>query len=65
MFRVVVDREKCTGYACCEAAAPEVFALGSDGIVEVLPVGLDAELRPRVEEAARSCPERAIRVQDA
>jgi ferredoxin len=61
--RVAVDRERCQGHARCYQICPEVFQLDDEGHAlspsEPVPVGLE----PKVVEAERNCPERAISVQ--
>lgn len=63
-MRVVSDRDRCMGFASCVISAPEVFDLGADSLVVVLD-GTPAEAqRPEIDEAVRSCPRRAIWVED-
>lgn len=51
----------CIGCGACAATCPEVFALGEDGLAEVLraPEGDEEGL---AEEAAAGCPVNVIRV---
>jgi ferredoxin len=60
-YRIIIDRDLCSGFGACADIDPETFALGDDGIVVAL-----AESTGRTEavEAARSCPMAAIRVVD-
>lgn len=60
-YRIIIDRDLCSGFGACADIDPGTFALGDDGIV----VGL-AETTDRAEalEAARACPMAAIRVVD-
>jgi len=63
MARPVVDEELCTGCGTCEALCPEVFEVRDDGIAHVI----DAEACDDLdccEEAAESCPEEAIRLEE-
>jgi len=61
-MRVAVDHEKCQSYRRCTAVAPEVFGIGGDSKAEVLnPHGADDAV---VLKAAKSCPYRAITVND-
>lgn len=62
-MRILVDRRRCAGHARCNAAAPELFRLDDDGYIaiesfQVLPEHEEAAVR-----GARSCPERALRVE--
>ena len=63
--RIAVDRGACQGYANCMVSAGEVFELGEDGKVVVLPVDLDAVERRQLDEAVASCPAGALRLTDA
>jgi ferredoxin len=63
-MRVVVDFDLCESNAVCMAVAPEVFEVRDDDFLYVLQDEPPEDLRPKVEEAARRCPKRAIRVED-
>lgn len=64
-MRVTVDLDKCNAYANCVMEAPEVFDLdASTGMAVVTQESPPAELRARVEAAARVCPVQAITVED-
>lgn len=65
MAVVKADLEACQGYANCVVGAEDVFDLGDDGVVVVLKAEIDEDDRPRVEEAARSCPVSALQVLDS
>jgi ferredoxin len=62
--RVFVDSAVCRGHGQCEAVAPEVFQLTRWGRVVVSQLPLTEELRPKIAEAARLCPEGAISLID-
>jgi ferredoxin len=58
--RIAVDRDRCASTGGCEAAAPEVFEVGDDGVLVVLrPEPGPADL-PAVRTAVRTCPTRAL-----
>jgi ferredoxin len=62
--RVVVDQDLCISSGQCVLAAPDVFdQRDEDGVAELItatpPPGQEAD----VEQAARVCPARAIRVE--
>jgi ferredoxin len=59
------DFEACQGYANCVDAAPEVYDIDDDGVVVLLQEEISDEQRPRIEEAARSCPVSALTIEDA
>lgn len=61
-MRVVVDLDRCQGHAQCEVAAPEVFKVNDDALVEVLQEQPEEALRGKVEEAVWLCPTNAIRI---
>ncbi len=63
-MRVVVDWDLCESNALCMAAAPEVFELQDDDTLLILQETPDESLRAKVEEAVRTCPKRAISLQD-
>ena len=62
--RVVVDWDLCESNALCVASAPEVFELQDDDTLLILQETPDESLRAKVETAVRTCPKRAITLQD-
>jgi ferredoxin len=64
-MRAVVNEDMCEGHGKCQMAAPEVFELGDDDISRVKLDPVPAELREKVERAARLCPRQAINVIEA
>lgn len=58
------DFGACQGYANCVDAAPEVYDIDDDGVVVLLKEQITDDERPRIEEAARSCPVSALLVED-
>jgi ferredoxin len=63
-MRVVVDFDLCESNALCMDAAPEVFEVRDDDFLYVLQENPPAELRAKVEQAARVCPKQAIKIED-
>jgi ferredoxin len=61
-MKVKVDRELCTGVSNCVAIAPTVFKLDDKNKVVVLDPGSVEE--ETLMEAAKSCPENAIIIED-
>lgn len=59
-MRVVVDFDRCQSNAVCMGIAPGVFEVGDDGFLSILDEEPSEELRPKLEEAVRSCPTQAI-----
>ena len=60
-MRIVVDLNRCQGYAQCVPLAPEVLKLNGEEALMCDPNPDDA-LRQRVLRAAASCPVQAIMV---
>ncbi len=58
-YRIILDRDACSGFGACVDLDPETFAVGDDGIAVVLVDRTDAEA---AVAAARACPMGAIRV---
>jgi ferredoxin len=59
------DFGACQGYANCVDAAPEVYDIDDDGVVVLLKSEITDDERPRIEEAARSCPVNALTIEDS
>lgn len=59
-MRITVDREQCEGNEDCILAAPDVFALGDDGVVRVLVDDVPADREAHVREAVNACPKAAL-----
>lgn len=61
---VAIDRDACQGYACCIMALPAVFDLDDEtGKAVVQQSEPDDSLRSAVDDAVRSCPVHAIRIE--
>ena len=61
MLRLVVDLNRCQGYAQCAFLAPDVFAMHGDEGLLYDPQAEDAQ-RERVAQAVAACPVQAILV---
>jgi ferredoxin len=61
--RISVDFDRCQSNGVCMDKAPEVFEVRADGSLSVLVEEPDRALHPRIKEAARRCPTRAITVE--
>ncbi len=61
---VKADLTACQGYANCVVAADDYFDIDDDGVVIVLQSEVPGAERGRVEEAVRSCPVSALRMED-
>ncbi|UNK45182.1 ferredoxin [Arthrobacter sulfonylureivorans] len=63
MKTVDVDRSLCDNHGQCAIAAPEVFRMNPDGVLEYEPT-FDDSLLGEVEEAIDVCPVQAIFLKD-
>jgi ferredoxin len=64
MVTPVVDAELCSGCGLCEAICPDVFELGDDGLAHTVD-GSRCDQASCCEEAAESCPEDAITLNES
>lgn len=64
MATLRADLEACQGYANCVLGADDYFDIDDDGVVVLLDSEVPEADRPRVEEAARSCPVSALWMED-
>ncbi len=62
-MRIVVDFDSCQCHALCTAAAPEVFAITDEGLLDIKIESPGEELREKVEEAVRDCPTQSISIE--
>ncbi|MFF5991296.1 ferredoxin [Prauserella flavalba] len=65
MAVVKADLALCQGYANCVVAADDVFDIDDDGVVLVLRGEVPESERPRIVDAARTCPVSALEVADS
>lgn len=63
-MRVVVDRELCESNAICMGIAPAVFEVDDDDELQLLDEHPPESMRAKVEQAVRSCPKQALRLED-
>jgi ferredoxin len=63
-MRVTVDRALCVGNGLCEAAAPELFAVGDDGEAHLLVDEIPSEHIELARQAVEVCPARALHITD-
>jgi ferredoxin len=59
--QVLVDLNRCQSYGQCVYAAPDVFRLAHEEVLE-WHYAVDDERRGEVERAAHACPVQAIRM---
>ena len=64
-MKVRVDPQRCQGHTLCAMIAPDMFALSDlDGTSSAVCDLVPADQEELVREAARSCPEQAILVEE-
>jgi ferredoxin len=63
-MKVVVDFDVCDLHGNCVDAAPEVFQIGDDGMLQVLNEAPPDALGEKVRRAARECPTGAIAIEE-
>lgn len=64
-FVIRVDKSACAGHALCNARAPDLFTLDELGYSTADGRRVSAEDEDRARRGARSCPERAITIEEA
>ncbi len=65
-MKVRVDQQRCQGHTLCAMIAPDVFVLSDfDGTSSVACEVVPLDNEEQVREAARSCPEQAIVLEEA
>lgn len=63
-MKVIVDRQLCEGNGMCEIALPEVFVVDENDELVVHQEAITADLLEQLEAALRSCPRRALSLED-
>jgi ferredoxin len=61
-MKVTVDPDLCEADALCVAAAPEVFDLIDDDVVDIHLPEPPPEMESAVAEAVIACPKQALRI---
>ncbi len=59
---VEIDQSACEGHALCEQAAPDVYYVDDDGMVQLRQDSLSVVRVLAAEAGARACPVAALRV---
>ncbi|MFJ4210903.1 ferredoxin [Paenarthrobacter sp. NPDC089675] len=62
-MKIFVDRQLCENHGQCAIAAPDVFRMNAEGILEY-DENVDDSLLADVEDAQDACPVQAIFIQD-
>ena len=64
-MKVFVDSERCQGHTLCSMIAPASFELSDiDGTASPVTETVPADQEDVVREAAQSCPEQAISIEE-
>ena len=64
-MRVRLDTSRCQGHTLCAMIAPESFVLDDvDGHASAVDEAVPDEYEAQVREAAQSCPEQAIVIEE-
>ena len=61
-LKIVVDFDLCEGNALCVKAAPTVFSVDENDMLQILQDTVPEALRVAVETAERKCPKGAITI---
>jgi ferredoxin len=61
-MKVTVDPDLCEANGLCVAAAPEVFDLVDDDVVDILLPEPPPEMESAVADAVIACPKQALRI---
>ncbi|BBZ24284.1 ferredoxin [Mycolicibacter hiberniae] len=62
-MKVTVNPDRCVGHGICESLAPDVFAVGDDGLAHAaddIPPGRHGA----VAEAVAACPSQALNISE-
>ena len=62
MMKAIVDESTCTGCTLCADIAPDVFAMGDDGLAHAKAADVPAAAEASAKEAEGSCPVSAIKI---
>ncbi len=62
-MRIIVEWNLCESNARCMEECPEVFLVDEKDELVILDENPPEELRSKVEEAVRSCPRQALRLE--
>jgi ferredoxin len=60
-YKIIIDRSACSGFGTCIESAPQLFAMGDDGVATAV---AETDDRGAALEAAQGCPMGAITVLD-
>jgi len=61
-MKIVVDKDRCTGHARCNAVAPDLYELDDNGYCAITELQVQAGQEADAQAGADECPERAISI---
>jgi ferredoxin len=64
-MKIVVNKDKCSGHARCNAGGPDVYELDDLGYVAITELDVPPGLAGQARDGAAACPERAISLVEA
>ena len=59
-MRIHFEQALCIGSGICESIAEDIFAIGADGLMELVADDVDESRRDQVQQAVSRCPTGAI-----
>ncbi|OBI08354.1 ferredoxin [Mycolicibacter nonchromogenicus] len=59
-MKVTVNEDRCVGHGICESIAPDLFAVGDDGLSHVLVDDIGEDRREAAAKAIAACPSQAL-----
>ena len=63
-MKVSIDKDLCSGDGICADICPDVFQMTDEDIAEVIVEEVPKELEDDVREAADTCPESCISIEE-
>ena len=61
-MKIVVDKSKCSSIGLCEATAPDIFEIRSDGALHIVMAEIPEDRRHVLEQACENCPTQALSI---
>jgi ferredoxin len=61
-MKIVIDKARCTGNACCNMAAEDLYPLDDEGYIAIEGFDVPKGQEDRARRGAKACPERVITI---
>jgi ferredoxin len=61
-MKIILDQDKCTGHARCNAIAPDLYELDDNGYCAITELQVPPDREADAQAGAGECPERAITI---